>query len=1077
MFGSVWRRRWFGWRVMLCGLLLAAGVPLAAQSDKVTLQFRTPMTAMINARAWDDTHHQWHKGKPDERYFDAIHRFLLIRFPGCAEQIHAKLLDGYTVESAQLALTWQKQEWERVEGYADRQWSLVREKVEPLHWHGRISALRRPWIDDPAIGPTWNAYINGTGYWKLGGARGAGTDRITQPLGTVGLWKEHPTGQVDITRMLNAEEFGKTLPERLRTLDACGFIVQKDELSNPEFGYAGSTGAARIWVEKPELTVVLRATGKAQNPGALPPAIDVRALARQLAQAGGDGTPSTSVPENLEALVKQMMNARRAQMPDWMWARVEEVKRIHQGPAYDPWFERMVYALDSGDKKKYVEAVLDILSRPPGWSQGHQRIEFSLPLYLYGSLLPEVVHYHLRQDYLAALPQPLEPYKLWAITSMGTLNHMGNARSTWLLGAQLTDQTGIVEAAHYGLSLLHRYMIYDAGFTSEHGDSYYRGITMAPLQAAAKFAEDPLIRLQASLMVEKLLFEDIATYHPGLRRRVSRISRRGEGLPQFVLKQDVPEAAMHTLSKDGVLIHRDVAGEQPKVHGIPVFDMSNTPPARVALMAPWGREWESNNIDKKPLPFRSVMSGNIFGWLKEHVHVMTYMGRNYAVGTEELPTYSMVPAYAAWRREARPVEGLEDFGIMLLQGRLNEQPMSEMDKTPFGILQHDNKLIWVIKIHERKFVTEGHSNLPKGVKDGLTSFKAQVTLVAYGPENMREVYVNGRRVTVFPATARQGDRITIKDGISYIGLIPLLATDMGRKLEVRLRNEHPFLILESYVMAREQPVLSADDAAWAKLVDATGGWTVEFGDASEYKTFAAFQQKIDRARIETRWERDKRVLHVSYASGKDTLEMGFRTDWARNLDLWHDQQGPSQVFAYQRVNGKYPWPDPSIVLDNPLGQMGTAGMLKKGGASLTTLKGQMAFLRVDPISGTYEGINPFIEPTPFELRTPEGAIVRAEGALGMARVTVRPKERTLWVDYALLPSEGNHGIAKFLLERPQYFRPGFDLSTSRDQSATALLVRGLGNAPKVILNGETLRGAFTSVKAEGVVYTRIPIVK
>ena len=120
-------------KILLCCLLLVVGCCLSARSadDTITLRFDAPMTAMLNARAWDDTHHQWHKGAPDERYFDAMHRFLLVRFPGSAEAIHAKLADGYTVTAAQLHLTWRKQEWERVEGYADRSWALVTAVVVP----------------------------------------------------------------------------------------------------------------------------------------------------------------------------------------------------------------------------------------------------------------------------------------------------------------------------------------------------------------------------------------------------------------------------------------------------------------------------------------------------------------------------------------------------------------------------------------------------------------------------------------------------------------------------------------------------------------------------------------------------------------------------------------------------------------------------------------------------------------------------------------------------------------------------------------------------------------------------------
>ena len=230
-----------------------------------------------------------------------------------------------------------------------------------------------------------------------------------------------------------------------------------------------------------------------------------------------------------------------------------------------------------------------------------------------------------------------------------------------------------------------------------------------------------------------------------------------------------------------------------------------------------------------------------------------------------------------------------------------------------------------------------------------------------------------------------------------------------------------------------------------------------------------------KAQSSARSDAQEHVLHVSYASGGDTLEMGFRTDWARPKDLWHDQQKPSQVFAYQRVNGSPPWFDTTIEVDNPLGQMGTAAVLTKGGVTLRTLEGQAAMLRVEPLSGTYKGINPFVEPTAFELTTPEGAVVMSEGPLGMARVTVRPKEGRLWVDYALLPPEGERGIERLQRERPHWFRPGTDVRAARGLSARALLVRGLGTQPTVVLNGGELAGPFAQSKVGGLSYVRVPI--
>jgi hypothetical protein len=268
---------------------------------------------------------------------------------------------------------------------------------------------------------------------------------------------------------------------------------------------------------------------------------------------------------------------------------------------------------------------------------------------------------------------------------------------------------------------------------------------------------------------------------------------------------------------------------------------------------------------------------------------------------------------------------------------------------------------------------------------------------------------------------------------------------------------------------------------------------VELGDVAEYGSFDAFQQHMGAARLATDWAPEEEVLHVSYRSGGDTLEMGVRPTYQhpdREYPVTFGTVSPTDTMAYQRVNGQWPWPDRGIDLDCPLGQMGKAALLQKGGAVLRTLEGQMAMLRIEPISGTYEGVNPFIDPQPFELRTPEGVVIRSEGPIGCTRITVRPKENALWVDYHLPPPEGDRG-AELLQEDARaskrggaevearlshYFRPDVDLRNARAQSARALLVTGLEAPPKVVLNGKTLGLPCAKLTMNGAVWLRVPIV-
>ncbi|MHB9131952.1 MAG: hypothetical protein ACYDBB_12830 [Armatimonadota bacterium] len=1049
--------------VVLSLAMLCIGA-LAQPAPEVTLTFDAPMTAIINARQWDQTQQVWGR-KAGEYYFDAVHRFLLTRFPGCAAAVQAKRIDGYEIAGVKLSLTWKDQEFQRVAGYSWRNYPY-KDKPEPS-WHARGWLLRRAWIDDPQRRPTWNAFANGIGYWRQGGAHDPNHDRLPNALEQVELSNARPVGVFDLTPLFTADRTERMLQQ----LDYCGVLLQKAEMHNREYGESGlATSVARIFTTAPLLTVTLR-KGKAVR--AALPAVDIDAYLIKLKQAGGDGQPTTVIPEKLAELAKAHREQRQAAVPAWAWPHVQDLWQLppHYGidHGYD-WFTQTCRALESGDKAQYEKAVNAILSVPPGWFAGHQHIEYLLPLIIYGDLLPDVVRYHLRRGFEARWEMPLDPKNVFShqkVTGVGTFNHMAQARPKALLGAELTGKTELAGMAEYGLWLLSRHMVFCDGYSQELGDSYYRGITLAPLQAAAKYSRDPLMRLNASLMVEKLLLEDISTYHPGLRKRVSRISRRMGEWPQSLIDQDVAEGALHTLSQAGALLELDAPGEPKMAHGLKPFNFHATPAVRVALMAPWGPEWLSNAIDRKPLPFRTVHTTYVMDRIKEPIYAMTYMGRNYALASEQAYTSATVPVQAAWRRAAKPASKLDDIGVLTIQGRLNEQPPTSLEQTPFGVLQQNNTLIYLLHAPEVKLLQAGDTNFPPVAKDGLRSFKCAVNLYTFGPDGEREVWVNEQRVTQFPITARFGDIITIKEGVCYLGLRPLPATNLGRKDEIVIRQEHPLLQISAYLYQSDTPLAGLD-----RLTDATAGWVLEMADAEDHASFAAFRAQVAAAKLQTRWEAPARTLHITYANGKDTLETGFRTDFEREM-LWHKQLPPSKVFAYQRVNGAWPWPDRSIDLDNPLAQMGKAARLEKGGAVLEKAEGRMGLLRVEPISGTYEGVNPFVEPAPFTLHTPEGAVVRADGLLGMARVTVRPKEQTLWVDYHL-PPDSLPNLVKLQQEQGRFFYPGVNLKTLRRDSARALLVSGFTN-PVLILNGKRVPGPFPQQRIEGKIWYRIPI--
>ena len=359
-------------------------------------------------------------------------------------------------------------------------------------------------------------------------------------------------------------------------------------------------------------------------------------------------------------------------------------------------------------------------------------------------------------------------------------------------------------------------------------------------------------------------------------------------------------------------------------------------------------------------------------------------------------------------------------------------------------LQYKNKMVVVTSPYDLS------------TRTGVKSVQSTIALYNYqSPKLTWEIYVDGQRVTQLPFTAKQEQRITIKDGVTYLGIIPLKATDLGRKTEVVLaegseqilsgygdNKVKAALAINSYNLQRDLPLDKAAD--WKAIDQAYGGYVVEFGDATEYPDFAAFQRHLASAKLSTTWDAPNLTLQVKYVSGADTLEIGARTDFTYN-----DQS--NKCFTYRRVNGKWPYLPAGIDRDTNLTQQGAAGRLEKNGAVLTCEPGVMAYLQTEPISGTFCGFNPLPDPTCWSLQVPGGVTIKADGRLGLARVAVRPRENTLWLEYGVKDDQHT------------------------DDMATSLLVFGLPSPPKVYREGKLDAAKVVTVMLDGKTAYVIPL--
>lgn len=1058
--------------ILITGFVGVALVPRVTQPATVVIENHETAGMSGFLRNWD-------KPDPGAKTFDARHRSVLLRFPGAAEELWTKATDGLAVTKAEVILSYAEYEL-NPRGYTCRT-GLGQQKWKdnPPQWHVIAWPLRRPWKADAEIGPTYNAYIHGAGYWSRFGATDTQRDRHAVRLGPAELSSKHPQARIDVTALLTDEAYGKTLGTRMRQIEECGLALQKWETYDIRYDdwwsayeWANPTGGHGLSFEHAKLVVTFGPGGGA--PGNLPRARDVAAMAESLKARGGDGKPTAALatPDQLKAMAEEHRFRQPQWMPDWQWRRVQELAS-HEGGR----IQVLSAALESGDPEQYQKIVEQILAIPPRYWQGWSIQADLLLWYLYHDMLPEPVHDHIRAYWEAWLmpdmptdeflhPQSRENPEYYQRTgdwrgrksffrdgynyTISTMNFNHTAAMGALLGGEIIGAERAIADGRHGLEHLPlRLWAWYDGTTQESIDHYYFSITLSGQKMFADFGPTHLDRLMGQSILAKSVEEACSTYHPSLKRFISCGGRTG--ISYLLVIQEGLQHIVHTLSHRGAL--HDLKNSE--TFGMPQYG-NDVPPARVAIqtrMGPWAPEWAANMVDEKPLPYQMTSAYKKWGnFAKTPLWRRTYLGRHYGMASLDVSSWNeSVPAMAQWRRSDRVADNVQDVGTLLIRYGLNTTNLLASGGGTVGTqgghtatVQHENKMIVLTSPFNR--LEYPRSKLP----DEIKSLQTTIGILNFEPKPSWEILLDGRRVANLPARSRLNQRITIKDGVSYLGIIPVPATDLGRTAELVLSRgveqemqgggkATPALLIESYNYKSDTP-LRKNKPDWKKIDQAYGGFVIEMGDVTEYGSFEAFRKHIAEAKLSVGWDAQQALLAVDYRSGDDHIECGYRPEYEGD---WDHNVPTDQCFPYRRVNGEWPYLPDGIERDSTLSQQGTTGRLDKNCAVLLSEPGRMTYLQTEPRSWTCAGFNPLPSPCLWSLDMLGGFGVRADGRVGLMRVIVQPQKNKLQVDYAVKDDQRTPDMA------------------------SALLVFDCPAAPTVELNGELLEERPTAVKIDG----------
>lgn len=1011
----------------------------------------------------------WSTDKPGAPVFDAIHRGLLVRFPDAAAKIAAEIGKGRKIQKAELVFDFVDTEYYPMEYILPAGMSFLGDlwvRIPP-RWHAVAWALRRPWKADAKLGPTYNANVNGISYWTRFGARNEQDDRHPRQFGPTEVSYKITEGRMDVTPALTDPAFGKTLGERLRAVADQGFIVRKWEAYDARYmpggyEYGGATGGRGIRVKPPRLVVTL-VPGEMKL-GALPPAVDI-------AKVPPSGKPTAVVPSDarIRAFIERYKLRQPATMPDWQWTRVNELLDLAYGKKGG--FPDSVEA--------YTKWIDHLNSLPYRQFRGHHTPLTTHDYILYSAAMPEAIREHMRR-YWAGWLMPGRGYhelehNQWHIWTkpengyyartgdwrgnhsfyresytrfMSTMNFNHMAAAAALFGGRIIGDPESIADGRYGLEhfLLRLWSWYD-GTTQESIDHYYLGLTLLNQKAFVDLSPTKLDRMMGESILSKAIGELAGCYHPALRRFIATSGRTG--IAYLLVVNEGPGFIMHVLSRKGAL--HDV--NNPDRMGMPVAGHELPPEivARQELIGPWAPAWISNIIDEKPLPFELTATFKQWGaHRKEPLWKRSYLGHDYGLATLDVAVGNQtVPVMAQWRHADKPALNVQDIGTLLMRYGINTTEF--YDSLYHGTthsnangsvgtqgghtaaLQYRNKAI-VLTSPFRELQYPGGRPIPKDVH----SLQSSIALANYQKNPVWKIYVDGKPLGALPFKARQSSRITLHDGVSYVGIIPVPATDLGRTEEVLITdggkpvamqgggNAAPSLVINSYNFYNANAPLDRKTADWTQIDRAYGGFVIELSDRTEYPSFAAFQKHIDAVQLKLRWDDAAGVLHVDCQSGPDRLELGYRPEYEGS---WNRQVPSDRCFPYRRVNGAWPYLPPGLERDTTLSQQGRTGRLEKNQAVLTFQPGRMGYLLTEPISGNCVFSNPLPDPQYMVMDLPGGMRIKADGRLGLMRLTANPRAGTIDVDYAL--KEGQTG----------------------PDMADALLVFGAAKMPKATLNG------------------------
>ena len=531
-----------------------------------------------------------------------------------------------------------------------------------------------------------------------------------------------------------------------------------------------------------------------------------------------------------------------------------------------------------------------------------------------------------------------------------------------ILGGQLLGAPGWVER---GARKLARWAMEVAasGAPREYNSPTYAGVDLGALAAIVEGATDPVTRLLARLMEERLWLHAALHYHAPTSQIAGPHSRAyqndvtgGRGSLKTTLYKILGDERLDRKTPFYPL--RQAEGNA----GVGLATYHCPAPIRALMEAP-----------RLPLTVRE--GADLAGGLD----LSTTLTADWALGVASRgygPQADNLLLH--YRKEAEP-----GFGVVYSRFILNDRRLggsyhatdrtrsnNVSDTGDFRGLHAGNKAIGV------------YGFTPQW--ENLTAAKLDVFLP--GLTGLGRVLIGDRLVAALPIELPAGVPLIVEDGAVYVGLLPTRHSNLGRAAPIRVEEDGNDLVL-STVIYEGPPKRFWEYAALAGPFyrgNIECGIILEVAGRDEFASAADFAAHLAAARVEDVVVDG--VRQIRYRSGGDDLILCYRL--------------ADMAIVERRVNGE---PVPVAPLAAPCAaQRGDAPLILGAIRLDAPLDPTANWLYTDPDGATIVAGRTTARPGPWELALPGGRRIAVE-ALGLGRVEVTPMAGRIALDFVAPP--------------------------------------------------------------------------